>query len=329
MPDPWIITGSITLGDSVRVPGDLYLNSGTLALNGHRISVEGSVIQSGGLMDIGAGRLEVAGDYRIQKETVNPDGTVAYGRSTGILNMVNAAGYVQVGGTFAIQSDRSHNSHLTAGTMEVKGDFIQRNGSYLAYWGEWLDLTNNFVATGTHKVVLSADSLQTLDFQSLRPPNNAQDLPKFVAGTAYEQVKTVRAVLAPDDKREILPRTVMLVRMIGPSRSTRLHGIIPIEFDVNGLRTFKGVSHLREDLPLIRERLEGFARYNAWEKEQARNSPPVDLAARLAWLDEAYELARSLGALRPLPTDTSGWLAEVQGIGLMRERLALLGDRHE
>ena len=62
---------------------------------------------------------------------------------------------------------------------------------------------------------------------------------------------------------------------------------------------------------MLRERLEGFARYNAWEKEQERGLP-VDLDARLAWLEEAYAMARSLGALRPLPASATAWLEDVR-----------------
>ena len=56
--------------------------------------------------------------------------------------------------------------------------------------------------------------------------------------------------------------------------------------------------------------------------------PGDDLSSRLAWLEEAYALAERLGAFKPWPVDKAGWLAEVEGIRLMHEGLALLKERH-
>lgn len=82
------------------------------------------------------------------------------------------------------------------------------------------------------------------------------------------------------------------------------------------------------DPALLREKVEALSRYNAWEKEHASGDQTMSLANRLAWLEEAYELAGRLGALRPLPVGEAAWREEVRGIQLMRERLAVLGARH-
>lgn len=55
---------------------------------------------------------------------------------------------------------------------------------------------------------------------------------------------------------------------------------------------------LHPRLPL--ERLENFERYNAWERQAAKEDLP-DPAARLAWPEETYELARISGVLRRCP----------------------------
>ena len=53
------------------------------------------------------------------------DGTVTYGNSSGRLIMTNENDYVLVGGRFVTQSRYNHSSYLTAGILEVKGDFNQ------------------------------------------------------------------------------------------------------------------------------------------------------------------------------------------------------------
>ena len=75
----------------------------------------------------------------------------------------------------------------------------------------------------------------------------------------------------------------------------------------------------------LRRKAEALARYNAWEKELAEDVP--NLADRLAWLEEAYELAVRFGSLKQLPTTEEAWYKEVSGIQIMHERLALLDKR--
>ena len=75
------------------------------------------------------------------------------------------------------------------------------------------------------------------------------------------------------------------------------------------------------DPHLLREKLAALERYNAWERQAAREDLP-DPAARFAWLEEAYELARTSGALPPLPADLDAWYEAVAGVGEMQEILA-------
>ncbi len=48
----------------------------------------------------------------------------------------------------------------------------------------------------------------------------------------------------------------------------------------------------------------------------------------LAWLENAYAMAKHLGSIKPWPVDESGWLAKVEGIRLMHERLSALDGSH-
>jgi chitodextrinase len=58
---------SDTVLDGDRVyEGDLYIQGGTIDLNGYKLEVKGELIQTGGTMYINGGQLEVEGDYRIE-----------------------------------------------------------------------------------------------------------------------------------------------------------------------------------------------------------------------------------------------------------------------
>jgi len=60
-----------------------------------------------------------------------------------------------VRGDFETRSDNNHENKLTAGTLEVKGNFTRKAG-----------VSANFKASGTHRVVLSGEKQQTIDFSS-------------------------------------------------------------------------------------------------------------------------------------------------------------------
>ena len=134
-----------------KVFGDVYLNGGTLDLNGYRLTIRGNLIQPGGVLKINGGRLEVSGNYVMKTGNW----------SESYLNMTNESDYVLVGGNFITNSSNSHEGVLTAGILEVKGDFRQEytnNG----YKGN----EKNFKATGKHKVILSGSKQQTIFFEN-------------------------------------------------------------------------------------------------------------------------------------------------------------------
>ncbi|MCK4260873.1 MAG: hypothetical protein KAX49_17985 [Halanaerobiales bacterium] len=68
---------------------------------------------------------------------------------------------INVDGNFIMDSVWSRNDRLTAGILEVKGDFTQKrsaSSSSSSY--------TNFRSTGTHKVVLSGTGDQVVSFAS-------------------------------------------------------------------------------------------------------------------------------------------------------------------
>ncbi|CAK8718015.1 hypothetical protein GCAAIG_07470 [Candidatus Electronema halotolerans] len=137
--------------DEIIVQGNFYIESGTLDLNGSTLIIMGNLIQSGGELKVNGGRLIVKGDYRLEGREVD-----GYMYNCGLLNMTNESDHVLVEGDFIMSSDSYHESYLTAGILELKGNFIQKSDNY-AY--------KNFDASGMHKVLLSGSGPQNVSFQ--------------------------------------------------------------------------------------------------------------------------------------------------------------------
>ena len=142
-----------TLFEDTFIDGDYSIGYGVLDLNGYTLTINGDFIHEGGDVVVGEGKLIVKGDYRIENETVNEKGDILKSESAGRLRMNNDTGMVLVEGDFITYSIASHNELLTAGTIELKGDFTQISGS-----------VENFRATENHTVLLSGDGKQTVKF---------------------------------------------------------------------------------------------------------------------------------------------------------------------
>ncbi|TYQ15727.1 UNVERIFIED_CONTAM: dockerin type I repeat protein [Acetivibrio alkalicellulosi] len=151
--------------------GEIILKEGTINLNGHNLNISGNLIQSGGTVNINGGCLEVGGDYIIQgRGTVNINGgclevggDYIMGCEDNYVNayliMTNKKDRVFIGGSFKTYSANNHYWNLTAGTMEIKGDFEQRDNKSF-------NSRNNFYARGSHKVILSGETEQKVYFQT-------------------------------------------------------------------------------------------------------------------------------------------------------------------
>lgn len=132
-----------TLNKDETFDGNLSLAAGTLDLNGHKLTITGDLLQSGGTVLVNDGVLEVQGDYRLQSSN---------GVNSGILNMTNDADIVRVSGDFVMQSNQSHDGKLSAGRLEIGGDLIQSGSG------------SNFYATGNHTVLLCGTCAQAVNF---------------------------------------------------------------------------------------------------------------------------------------------------------------------
>ena len=149
-------TNLLTAG-TMEIGGSLYIRNGTLDLNGHKIETTNDVaVGYYGTLYINNGQLYVGKDLRIQDNSVQNDGTVSYGGTArAYLQMTQENDFVKVSRNLVMYSYYSHSGYLTNGILEVKGNFSQISGD-----------SNNFYATGEHKVVLSGTKQQNIDFAS-------------------------------------------------------------------------------------------------------------------------------------------------------------------
>lgn len=140
------------LSEDTVLEDDLYLIMDELDLNGYSLKINGNLYIGAGSVNVNGGKLEVTGDLRIQRY----DGNGSFSESNGKLIMVNEEDCIKVGGDFVTQTAKSSENCLTAGKLEIKGDFWQKNA---------LEVRKNFMASGTHQVIFNGDAEQTVHFE--------------------------------------------------------------------------------------------------------------------------------------------------------------------
>ncbi|MDQ2085047.1 fibronectin type III domain-containing protein [Herbivorax sp. ANBcel31] len=156
------INKTFDLQKDMKINGSLYIDGGSVSLNGYSLKVEGNLIHERGTLDIDGGELIVKGDYRIQRENIDDDGDVSYEDSFGELRMNNDDDYIYVGGDFVAHGRNQERGYLTAGTLEIKGDFTQSRGSWSGA------STENFKANKNHRTILSGSEIQRITFNNPR-----------------------------------------------------------------------------------------------------------------------------------------------------------------
>ncbi|TVP85317.1 MAG: hypothetical protein EA375_04665 [Acholeplasmataceae bacterium] len=155
------------LQHDLTIEGDLRLNAGTFEVSGHDVVVTGDLDLDSGTLDLGAGGLDVHGDAAMRTGhltvgggTVSISGDFTTGNSSGRIRMEHEDDHLLVKGNFQTQTLNT----LTAGTLEVRGDFTQiRNTIYS-------NATYTYNPSGTHLTRLSGDSVQNISFSH---PNNS------------------------------------------------------------------------------------------------------------------------------------------------------------
>ena len=144
-----------TLEQDVIHEGDLVLLDDTLDLNGYSLTITGDLVQVSGVVKLNGGQLNVDGDYRMQSRS-GEEGAYTYGSSSGLLQMTNAEDYVLIKGSYISDSASNTTTHLTEGTLEIKGDVTVGN-AYSNY---------SFVTTGNHVLLLSGEGIQNINVNS-------------------------------------------------------------------------------------------------------------------------------------------------------------------
>ncbi len=154
-----------TLTDDIEIGGNLYLNGNTLDLNGNTLTVKGDVyISAGGgytYLNVNKGKVYVDGNFNMSGTTGNT--------SEGYLIMKNAEDYICVNGNFYVYSYHNYGT-MTNGVIEVKGDFTQKYYNY----------KDNFAPSGEHKVILSGEKIQKVDFATTQSYFNILEITKDV-----------------------------------------------------------------------------------------------------------------------------------------------------
>ncbi len=157
-----IAYGNMTLLGDASVSGTVYCDYGTLNLNGNELTVNGDVWLSRSnnyaYLNVNKGKLYVNGDLNLCR--ADKDWSYSY------LTMQNDEDYVLVNGDMYVNSYA--NGTLTAGTIELKGSFTHKSRYY----------ADNFYASGTHKILLSGDSLQTISFANTTSRFNVVEITK-------------------------------------------------------------------------------------------------------------------------------------------------------
>ena len=144
-------SGTFDLSEyNLTVHGDFKLGGGILDLNGSTLIIDGDFNQTNGTLKLNGGTLIVKGNYSISNN----------GYATGYLYMTNESDRIYVDGNFLMDSIRDHSSLLTAGILEVKGDFLQKSTA-----GTATGYNLNFYASGTHQVILSGSTQQNVSFE--------------------------------------------------------------------------------------------------------------------------------------------------------------------
>ncbi len=120
-----ILSKESTLSEDITIGGTLKCAK-NLTLNGYKLRA-GSIQITAGLFDVQNGTVICSQDMEFS--------------SSGIFAMQDSESSVTVKGNFAMSSSRNHSTYLTAGTLNLWGDFAQKG-------------TKNFIAGEQHTTVL-------------------------------------------------------------------------------------------------------------------------------------------------------------------------------
>ena len=130
-----ILENDINLPWDITTVGDYYIYNGRLDLNGNTLTINGDLIQSGGVLDVADGTLIVHGNYRLQTKD-----NERYLDSNGKLIMSSQEGKAIIDGDVYVQTNDENK--ITSGKLFVGGDIFQiSTSSQQANFNPKLELT--------------------------------------------------------------------------------------------------------------------------------------------------------------------------------------------
>ena len=139
-PEGVVVSDNVTIINVACRQGVLSYASGGI----HGFTVEedgeydGDLVIAGGVLDLNGHSYHVRGNLTVKN---------------GVLKMTNEQDYLLVDGDFETDSMIDHSGYLTAGVMELKGNFTQKGNG------------NSFRALKQHTVIFSGDEAQNISFE--------------------------------------------------------------------------------------------------------------------------------------------------------------------
>ena len=141
-----------TLQQDEVINGELCLVGGELNLNGHTLTVEGDFTLAAGTICIGKGNLLVKGNFYQELKI-----EASEGNGYGTLVMEDEEGIVTVDGDYLYCNDTLYPQNLTAGSLQVKGDFTTKKQGG----------GGDFISQDTHKLVLCGEEKQNVKMDNV------------------------------------------------------------------------------------------------------------------------------------------------------------------
>ncbi len=135
----FVLQGDFSAKTDNTIYGDLNI-TGDLSLNATHMIVDGDLTHSSGTLNINGGSLAINGNFLIDQ--------------SGGLIMRDANDLIVVSGDFETSTSADEWGYLSAGVLEVKGDFSQKGTD-----------NTSFYTTESHKVLLNGTSQQTVSFE--------------------------------------------------------------------------------------------------------------------------------------------------------------------
>lgn len=205
------ISENMTLDSDYHTYGDLYVNNGTIDLNGYTMTIEGDVYHKQGTIKINNGTLNVSGDYIMENSTTNSTGEKEFDTCNASVEMKNEHDKINISGDLITHKlyywfFNSFEGHYTYGI-----DF--ENGVCTIGGNIWTDYS--FQSFKNNKIVLNGDSTQSI----------------YIGGEKC--VINELEILNPDTREIVLDGRLSINRMISNANFTTSKLELLTDFDVN------------------------------------------------------------------------------------------------